>query len=53
MRHQSLGLNNTAAPALPGACLDHQYRALHGHVAGAVQGYLALSDEARFSLEDE
>ena len=32
----------TRAPALPRTCLHHQYRALHRHVAGALQGYLAL-----------
>ncbi len=36
------GNGYTAASALPRACLDHEYRALHGHVAGAVQGCLAL-----------
>ena len=36
------GNGHTAAPALLGACLDHQYRALHGDVARAVQRYLAL-----------
>jgi integrase len=41
------GNGHKAAPALPGACLDHQYRALHGHVAGAIQGHLALSSTRR------
>jgi hypothetical protein len=36
------GNGHTAAPALPGACLDHEYCALHRDVAGAIQGYLAL-----------
>ena len=42
------GNGHTAAPALPGACLDHEYRALHGDVAGAVQGYLALISTPAF-----
>jgi hypothetical protein len=36
------GNGHTAAPALPRACLDHEYCAVHRDVAGAVQGYLAL-----------
>jgi integrase len=36
------GNGHTAAPALPGACLDHEHRALHRNVAGALQGHLAL-----------
>jgi hypothetical protein len=36
------GNGHTAAPALPGAYFDHEYRALHRDFAGAVQGYRAL-----------
>jgi len=36
------GMDTRTPPALPGACLHHQYRALHSNVAGALQGYLAL-----------
>ena len=36
------GNGYTAAPALPRACLHHEYSALHRDVAGAVQGYRAL-----------
>jgi hypothetical protein len=43
IRSGGQGNGHTAAPALPRACLDHEYRALYGHVAGAVQGYLALT----------
>jgi hypothetical protein len=35
------------APALPGPRLDHEYRALHGDVAGALQKYLALTSPVR------
>jgi len=34
----------TTAPALPGPRLDHEHGALHGDVAGAVQGHLARLD---------
>src|SRR5215472_5179781 len=34
---------HTTAPALLGPRRDHKYRALHGDVARAVQGYLALT----------
>ena len=49
LRHSTGGQGNghTAAPALPRACLDHEYRAIHSDVAGAVQGYLALSKTGR------
>ena len=43
IRSGGQGNGHTAAPALPRACLDHEYRALYGHVAGAVQEYLALT----------
>jgi hypothetical protein len=43
LRTGSQGNRHPAAPALPGASLDHEYRALHGGVTGAVQGYLALT----------
>jgi hypothetical protein len=43
------GNGHTAAPALPGACLDHEYGALHSHVAGALQGYLALICDWRWT----
>jgi hypothetical protein len=43
IRSGGQGNGHTAAPKLPRACLDHEYRALYGHVAGAVQGYLALT----------
>ena len=36
------GNGHTTAPALPRTCLDHEYRAIHSDVAGAVQEYLAL-----------
>ena len=36
------GNGHTAAPTFPGARRDHQYPALYGHVAGAVQKHLAL-----------
>jgi hypothetical protein len=36
------GNGHTTAPALPRTCFDHEYRAIHSDVAGAVQGYLAL-----------
>jgi hypothetical protein len=42
LRTGGQGNGYTPAPALPGACLHHEYRALHGDVAGAVQGHLAL-----------
>ena len=42
IRTSGQGNGHTAAPALPGACFDHEYSALHCDVAGALQGYLAL-----------
>jgi integrase len=42
------GNGHKTAPALPRTCLDHEYRALHCDVAGALQGYLAqVSASAR------
>ena len=41
------GNGHTTAPALPRTCLDHEYRAIHSDVAGAVQGYLALIKTGR------
>ncbi len=43
------GNGHKAAPALPGACLDHEYRALHGDVAGALKRYLALICDWRWT----
>jgi integrase len=48
LRTGGQGNGHTAASALPRACLDHEHCPLHRDVAGAVQGYLALSEEARF-----
>jgi Phage integrase family len=42
------GNGHTPASALPGACLDHEYRSLHCDVAGAVQGHLALTPTRRW-----
>ena len=47
LRTGGQGNGHTAAPALPRACLDHEYRAIHSDVAGAVQGYLALIKTGR------
>ena len=41
------GNGHTTAPALPRTCLDHEHRAIHSDVAGAVQGYLAVIKTGR------
>jgi integrase len=43
VRSGGQGNGHTAAPALSGPCLHHEYRPLHCDVAGAVQGHLALT----------
>jgi hypothetical protein len=41
IRTSGPGYRHQTASALPRARFDHQYGALHRHVAGAVQGHLA------------
>ena len=43
------GTDTRRLRALPGACLNHEYRALHRDVAGAFQGYGAEQNPASYS----